>query len=96
MVRAMRSILLDVADDDDDNVKDNNVDDFVPLGMGSNEDDERQLMLFLLLLELLLSASPDLNVLECFSQKGTEDTATDASCPSLPLLELLGPTRSST
>ena len=54
MVRAMRSILLDVADDDDDNVKDNNVDDFVPLGMGSNEDDERQLMLFLLLLELLL------------------------------------------
>ena len=92
MVRAMRSIRLDVADDDDDN----NVDDFAPLGMGSKEDNEGQLLLLLLsllLLELLLSRSPDLNFLECFSPEAKEDTLTDASCPSL---ELLGPTRSST
>ncbi len=94
MVRAMRSIRLNVADDDDDN----NVDDFAPLGMGSKEDDEGQLLLLLLLLllQLLLSRSPDLNFLECFSPEATEDTLTDASCPSLPSLELLGPTRSST
>ena len=92
MVRAMRSIRLDVADDD---VDDKSVDDFAPLGMGSKEDDEGQLLLLLLLLllELLLSRSPDLNFLECFSPEATEDTLTDASCPSL---ELLGPTRSST
>ena len=35
MVRAMRSIWLDVADDDDDNVEDNNEDDYAPLGIGS-------------------------------------------------------------
>ena len=92
MVRAIRSIRLDVADDD---VDDKSVDDFAPLGMGSKEDDEGQLLLLLLLLllELLLSRSPDLNFLECFSPEAKEDTLTDASCPSL---ELLGPTRSST
>ena len=86
MVRAMRSIRLDVADDD-----------FAPFGMGSKEVDEGQLLLMLLLLLLLelllLSRSPDLNFLECFSPEATEDTVTDASCPSL---ELLGPTPSST
>ena len=95
MVRAMRSIRLDVADDDDDNVEDNNVDDFAPLGIKEEEVEGQLLLLLLLLLllELISSASPDLNFLECFSPEATDDTVTDASCPSL---ELLGPTRSST